>query len=368
VTWRYRALLQGLLLTAVSAHAAVAQGLSADLSAGRLLYEPVAGALETNNVLAQLRFDSPRGTWVYGAAALPLSGTDTLWTGVGGGGRLMQAVGTRRTALGVDLAGDAYLFRDGLTRQMGTGATVKAFPFVRLAVAAGFVELTGGWRGHTLSLPSSRDSRAVVEGGVRAGYGRRLQVDSTMRWVRASDGTFPYGGASLGYNGTRTHVWAQVGRYFGSTLDDLSWGGGARVAIGAGTALWATIQESAPDPLYWNLGGRSWSIGLTQRLDRGRSSIPGDPRPVSTHGRVALRLRVADAPEGPISVGGDFTEWLALPMQREGEEWILPVSLPPGVYHYAFRAADGGWFVPASTPGRSDDGFGGHNAVLVVSP
>jgi hypothetical protein len=39
----------------------------------------------------------------------------------------------------------------------------------------------------------------------------------------------------------------------------------------------------------------------------------------------------------------------------------------PGVYHYAFVAEDGTWFVPESVPGRQDDGMGGHVAVLVVS-
>jgi hypothetical protein len=36
------------------------------------------------------------------------------------------------------------------------------------------------------------------------------------------------------------------------------------------------------------------------------------------------------------------------------------------VYHYAFRSADGEWFVPASMAGRRDDGMGGHVAMLVV--
>ena len=46
---------------------------------------------------------------------------------------------------------------------------------------------------------------------------------------------------------------------------------------------------------------------------------------------------------------------------------ILRLPLAAGVYQYSFRAASGEWFVPASTPGRRDDGMGGHDAVLVVS-
>ena len=47
-------------------------------------------------------------------------------------------------------------------------------------------------------------------------------------------------------------------------------------------------------------------------------------------------------------------------MQREGGEWVVRLPLSPGVYHYAFRAANGEWFVPPSTPGRRDDGMGGY--------
>jgi hypothetical protein len=53
-------------------------------------------------------------------------------------------------------------------------------------------------------------------------------------------------------------------------------------------------------------------------------------------------------------------------MQREGREWTFRLPLAKGVYNYAFRSARGDWFVPTSTPGRRDDGFGGQVAVMVV--
>jgi hypothetical protein len=56
-----------------------------------------------------------------------------------------------------------------------------------------------------------------------------------------------------------------------------------------------------------------------------------------------------------------------VPMQRDGSRWTYAAQLAPGVYHYAFVAEDGTWFVPESVPGRQDDGMGGHVAVLVVS-
>jgi hypothetical protein len=53
-------------------------------------------------------------------------------------------------------------------------------------------------------------------------------------------------------------------------------------------------------------------------------------------------------------------------MLREGAGWTYATQLKPGVYHYAFVAEDGTWFIPDSVPGRQDDGMGGQVAVLVV--
>jgi hypothetical protein len=69
---------------------------------------------------------------------------------------------------------------------------------------------------------------------------------------------------------------------------------------------------------------------------------------------------------GAPSFAGDFTGWKPVPMLRDGSRWTYTARLGPGVYHYAFVAEDGRWFVPESVAGRQDDGMGGHVAVLVV--
>ena len=140
---------------------------------------------------------------------------------------------------------------------------------------------------------------------------------------------------------------------------------GSAVTLGGRTTLWGSIRQEARDPLYWNPSRRTWSIGLTQRLGR----IPAPLLPVarSETGIVVVRLPAGDAPPGLVSIAGDFNSWQAAPMQREAGDWVARLPLAPGVYNYTFRSADGGWFVPVSTPGRRDDGFGGHLAVLVVN-
>lgn len=82
--------------------------------------------------------------------------------------------------------------------------------------------------------------------------------------------------------------------------------------------------------------------------------------------RVVIRIGIAEAPAGPISIAGTFNGWQAQPMQREGDQWVIGLDLRPGVYEYTFRAADGSWFVPASVATRKSDGMGGESAVLVL--
>jgi hypothetical protein len=166
------------------------------------------------------------------------------------------------------------------------------------------------------------------------------------------------------YAGSRVDVWAETGKWLATDLGERVWGAGGGVSLGLRTSLWGSVRQEAPDPLYWSSTRRTWSVGLTQRL--GRVSAPLVPVSRSQEDTVVLRLPVTDAPAGTVSIAGDFNNWQPAPMEREGGDWIIRLPLSPGVYHYAFRAANGDWFVPPSTPGRRDDGMGGFLAVLVV--
>jgi len=87
---------------------------------------------------------------------------------------------------------------------------------------------------------------------------------------------------------------------------------------------------------------------------------------IRNDGRVVLHLPARDAGVPPPSVAGDFTKWTPVHMKMHGDEWRFSVQLARGVYRFAFRSADGEWFVPASFPNRTDDQMGGWVAVLVV--
>src|SRR5687768_12981949 len=69
-----RAIATAMVVISVIASAATtarAQGWAADVSAGRLVYDPSAAQAGTNNVQGTLRFNTRRETWIYGTAALP---------------------------------------------------------------------------------------------------------------------------------------------------------------------------------------------------------------------------------------------------------------------------------------------------------
>jgi hypothetical protein len=343
-----------------------AQGLSVDVSAGRLVYDAVSANVGTNNLMGTVRYEMPREAWVYGAVAAPLGGGATSWGAAGTGGRFMAPGSNRRRAtVGADVGAHGFSFRDAVAAQVGTGGTLEAIPFARFAAGLAFVEGRGGWRGHTLSFAGARESRGVLETGARAGYGATVRVEGDARWVHASEGTYPFVGATVMYVRAPVQVWGQTGKWLRDDLDQATWGGGLEVTLGARSSLWATVRQEAPDPLYWNTTRRTWSVGMTQRLRRVAPPILASPR--SQAGGAVITLRVADAPAGQVSIAGDFNNWQPAPMQREGNEWIVRLPLAPGAYHYAFRSVTGKWFVPSSMPGRRDDMMGGHVAVLMVS-
>jgi hypothetical protein len=351
----------GALVTTVTVRA---QELSLNLSAGRVVYQPVS-ASAANTIMGTLRYDAPSGAWVYGTGAAPLR-SDLSWGGGGAGGRFLPPGSeSRRANVGVDIGAHAFLFRDDVASMTGRGATIEALPFVGVGVGSGRVELRGGWRGQALSTAAATERRGVFETGARASYGRAIRVEADARWVRADGAMYPFAGGTLSYAWVPVQVWMQAGRWMSADLDDVAWGAGVGVSLGTRATLWASARQDAPDPLYWNATRRSWSVGVTRRLGRPAPLVLPAPRQID--GRVVIEVSASDAPGNELVVAGDFSNWQPVVMRREGDRWTTRLTLAPGVYHYAFRSGSGDWFVPASTRGRRSDGMGGYVALLVVS-
>lgn len=109
------------------------------------------------------------------------------------------------------------------------------------------------------------------------------------------------------------------------------------------------------------IGTGTWSEQL-------RAITPQQARvlDIQKGGRVTVRLSAHEAGAPPPSIAGDFTNWTPVGMKRQEDEWRFSIQLSTGVYRFAFRNADGEWFVPARFPNRTDDQMGGWVAVLVI--
>jgi hypothetical protein len=354
---------------------ASAQGIALDVSAGQIVYQPLPADVATNNAAATLRYDSPQGVWLYGTGATPFGGTDSRWGGFGIGDRFMRSMSSsRRLNVGADIGAHGFVFHDAVLDQGGNGGFIDAMPFVQVPVGPATFEVGGGWRGQTLSYAGTVDTRHVFESRAHAAYGPAeagphrgaWTVEGDFRWVRASEGLYPFFGGGLRYRGTPVQAWLQTGKWFSNSLNDAAWGAGIDVTLTDRLALWSSVRREAPDPLYWNVPRRSWSIGITRRFNSGGPTQPLAAAQADAGG-VLIHLNAADVDGASVSVAGDFNGWRPVPMQREGREWLLRLPLPPGVYHYAFCSDRGDWFVPPSVSGRRADDMGGYVAVLVVS-
>jgi hypothetical protein len=355
-----------ILVVSLFTGTARAQEWSVDVAAGQTTFDPVSANVETSNLMGGVRYDAMSPRWVYGAVAAPLRAQDVFWAAAGTGGRFVLAGSeTRGVSTGAELGGHGFAFRDPVAAQIGTGGTIEVVPFASVVAGAIRVDLRGGWRGHALSDAQGTVRRTVVEGGARVAYGSALRVGAETRWVRSDGASYPFVGTSLRYGGHTLRWWAQVGKWMSDSLDEMTWGAGAAIALNSRASVWTSLRQEAPDPLYWNAARRTWTVGFSTRL--GRAPAMPLPNLRTEAGRVVIRVPVDEASTPDLWIAGSFNHWQPMRMERERDYWTIAIPLAPGVYRYAFRSGTGHWFVPASIAGRRDDGMGGHVAVLVVS-
>jgi len=353
---------------------AFGQERSIDVSAGRIVFDrvPAAVALPTlagrpSHLMITFRDTRRTGSWFQTSGAIPTVEGALAWGVAGAGKRLLWPdSGQRRVTAGADLAGRGYVFREPTQQMTGTGGVAEAHgvAIVRAGITA--IEIRGGWRGQALSFGGTSSTRSVLETGTRITVSGPVRLDAESRWVRTPDALLPFAGVTLfAYGRSPVYAWAQSGKWFGAApFDAMSWSAGVGYTLGGHTRVWVNVRQDAPDPLYNNAERRSWGIGLTRRLG-GTTPRVSPPAPVSGS-TVTIRISVNDAAPGPVSIGGTFNAWQPQAMTREGDEWVVRLTLPAGVYEYAFRTATGDWFVPASVPGRRSDGMGGHAVLLVI--
>ncbi len=351
------------LLTLASAGSVAGQRWSGEIAAGSTTHEALPGAPEALGATLGLRRSGPR--WLYLSGGLPFDHAGVPWIAGGLGARwLVPASAALR--VGADAAAQPYAFQDRSVGGGGHGATLEALPLVSITSRSARVELRSGIMHHAGSYLDSTSARTVHHSDVRAfATVGGLALAAEGRGVRAPEAFYPFLGGAVEAPLGDGSVWGSAGRWFGASLDDTEWGVGGRMPAGRLGEIHASFRREAEDP-FLSSGPRTvWAVGLRRTLGAALAALPSRPAPVIRGTRVEFRLPVSDAVEPP-SIGGDFTGWEAVPMRRQGSDWVVLLTVGPGVHRYAFRTAGGEWFVPRGVPGRVDDGFGGHAATLVV--
>jgi hypothetical protein len=169
-------------------------------------------------------------------------------------------------------------------------------------------------------------------------------------------------------------------------------GGGAYAEVSAmyhlsqRVALTASGGRYRSDPARGILGARYVNVGLRLNLSsRSVSVVPTIIRALaaveaelegSDYGSTA-RLEVQNSGSGGVlllrverasmvEIMGDFTDWVAVPLQRVGNgAWEFAAPVPPGVHRLNIRIDGGPWLVPFGTRLEETD-FGSAVGVVVV--
>jgi hypothetical protein len=280
-------------------------------------------------------------------------------------------VGTRLStrgkivALGMDAGAHGYAYHDFTAQVSGGGITAEAMPLLRAGGGSMHVEARSGLLHHTRAVAGTVDARTVHQTDARLVLrGGGLSVPGEGRYLRASEGFYPYVGAGVNAGAERLHVSAYAGSWLVQSISTPVWGIAARLPLGSMAEAHVGFHQETNDPLFWNVTRRNWNAGLSYRFGT-RPRQMAASLPISAAAGTTFRLPLSASASAP-AVAGDFSDWQAVPMLRVGHVWSVTTPIARGVYRYAFRGANGEWFVPEGSAGREADGYGGFNAVLIV--
>ena len=374
-----------LLALGLLASPARAQEWRAMAQVGRVTPEGTApGAGAGASLVLGINRSAPRD-WLSLSAALPVNG-DPFWASAGGWRRFATQ---GRAGVLLDLSAHGFVQRftaleqpapspapiplpgsGAIPREVavsGAGAGGEALGGVHAATGPLALELRGGASGQRSELGGETAQRILPTADARVTL-VRLPVaigGETRAWWKGSE-RHAYAGGTLRAIQGPVQLWGSAGRWVSDGVPDVVWAAGARANIGPLLQLQLTARGNTFDPVYLTRTGTSVAFGMSVRLGGGAAGTRAPVPARYANGRAEVGIP-ARGIEGRPSIAGDFTGWKPAPMQREGNRWVWRGEVAPGTYHYAFVGADGKWFVPASVPGRRDDGMGGHVAVLVVA-
>lgn len=372
-----------LMATLAAGGSAGAQQWTLSLEAGRMrsALEPSDAAASVALALGYDAFDTSFriSAGVPTAAASAMRAAAGLWK--------RAALRTRGLVAGVDLSGNAFMARErrrtdsplppilpepfasplrDVADMSGYALAGQLMPVVGYEASGFQLHARVGVSHYSASFGDVRASRTVRLADVQLTLHptRSLAIAPLVRSHQSADEErVTYGGISAFAAHGMVNAWARVGTWLGHDVDT-PWSAGIELRVHDRARLTASARHDSFDPLYLQPPQTSWTVGVSLQVGGARPARPPVPH-TYVDGRATIRLPVSESEERP-SIAGDFNGWKPAPMQRDGDAWVYVVTLAPGVYNYAFVKQDGTWFVPESVPGRTEDGMGGHVAVLIV--
>lgn len=355
-----------------------------ELQGGRLQGAPGAEPAANGALSLQLRHDHRNGGLRLGGG-LPAESNEPYWGSAAVWYRLARSLGS--LSAGVDLVAHGALLRGrdgGFRRVPGfplrpprfeavpptTASTIggQVMPLVAFERGAWRVQARAGVAQVAMRQLEVRVDRTVPQADVQVTrfLGDRLAVSPTVRRFREPDGEWTdYAGVTGVVAVPSLTIAATVGQWLGRGEVETPWALSATLWPQGRIHLAASVRRDSYDPLTRQADLTSWNLGVGMKLGRLPRAATAPIASVDTEGQAVIRLPLRAGGDGP-RIAGDFTNWTPVPMARRDDAWVFAAALPAGVYQYAFVSADGTWFVPPSTPGRRDDGMGGHVAVLIV--
>jgi hypothetical protein len=126
--------------------------------------------------------------------------------------------------------------------------------------------------------------------------------------------------------------------------------------------VWIPVAAAAAALVVW-VGTRSG--------EHAPPIVPVATRVAAAADTVYVRFELLAPDARGVGIAGSFNAWSAeaLPMLRgEGGIWAATVALPIGEHQYQFVVDGQRWLPDPTAHAQVDDGYGGRNSVIVVSP
>ena len=375
-------------LCALASGPAGAQETTLDLDLGASYSLPPTGGIgiASTYVNGGLRLAGLFGSGGYfhagGFGGLALSDGGASWASFLAGGGWLQPV-SRTVSVGLAAMGEAFTVGEPVPYQ---AAYAQAEPEVRFASGGTSVRLNGygalGVSKVTTIQTFVRDTRfgprvfeaeyAVTSNlwawGGGAEFGQQLGALAPRLAVEMYDS--PQGAYVVGRLGLEVRPPGGTFYVEGAMWDTPDGGeivliAALQISTGGKSSLLASGGRYGPDPLLDLPAAGGVGAGVSLELARiGRA--PELTWEIVENGGSTLALALRAGGAERVECVGDFTNWEAVPMLRDGDVWRVKLPVTPGIHHFGFFV-DGSWYVPLEAPGLAEDEWGVAQATIIVN-